>query len=107
MTLQSSTFTDAYFDRNQAALALARLAQAVGYSVGVALEAANPDPEWPILYVDLPTGQVSWHIPAAELVGEWPAYSSAWDGHDLATKRERIREFIEDAGFTLAYERPL
>lgn len=81
--------SDAYFDRNQAVLALARLAKAQGLVVGV-----KEDPEWPILFIDLPTGQVSWHIAKKELVGEWPEYSGVWDNHTLEEKRERMKRFI-------------
>ena len=54
---ESDNLTEAYFDRNQAVMALAILAEALGHTVGLN---ANPDDcEWPILYIDLPTGQVS------------------------------------------------
>ena len=89
---QSSTLNDAYFDRNQAALGFARLASEAGYNYGVD---SLQDPEWPILYIDLPTGQVSWHIPAKELTGKWPTYNKKWDGHTLKEKRERLSKFIE------------
>ena len=90
---QSSTLDDAYFDRNQAATALARCAIRLGFRVGV-----KSDPEWPILFIDLPAGQVSWHLPAAELIGEWAEYAGEWDGHDLATKRDRVARFIAEIG---------
>lgn len=92
MTIQSSTLDDAYFDRNQAVLALARLARAQGYPVGLKIDPNEPD--WPILMIDLPTGQVGWHLPKAEIVGRWPAYEKPWDGHTLEEKRERIRRFV-------------
>ena len=87
--LQSDSLSEAYYDRNQAVLALARLAQRLGYQVGV-----KPDAEWPILFIDVPAGQVSWHIPAAELVGEWPEYPGEWDGHALNEKRRRMAEVV-------------
>ena len=89
---ESSTLDDAYFDRSQAAMALARLASARGFVIGV-----KPAPDWPILFIDLPTGQVSWHIPAGELVGNWPEYAGEWDGHGLAAKRQRIADFITES----------
>ncbi|MDD4273328.1 MAG: hypothetical protein PHG14_06320 [Desulfobacter postgatei] len=82
----------AYFDRNQAVMALARLAQKHGYNVGIQIDPEQPD--WPVLLIDLPTGQVSWHLPKAELCGEWPDYIKKWDGHDSALKRQRIKRFI-------------
>ena len=88
---ESSGLDDAYTDRNLAVLALAKLAMRAGFRVGV-----KPDDEWPILYVDLPTGQVSWHIKASDMVGEWPPYDGEWDGHDLEEKRRRVKEFLKE-----------
>jgi len=88
---ESSTLDDAYFDRSQAVQGFARLAQNMDFRVGI-----KPDDEWPILYIDLPTGQVSWHIKAEELVGDWPEYPDEWDGHDLDEKRARIARFLRD-----------
>jgi len=82
----------AYFDRNQAVMALARLALMNGYDVGIQ---TDPDePGWPVLLIDLPTGQVSWHLPETELCGEWPDYTKPWDGHDSELKRRRMDRFI-------------
>jgi hypothetical protein len=89
VVFESSTLDDTYFDRNQAAMALARCAIRLGFRVGV-----KPDPEWPILFIDLPVGQVTWHIPSAELVGEWLDYVGEWDGHTLDEKRKRMDDFI-------------
>jgi hypothetical protein len=92
MTNQSSTLDDAYFDRNQAVMALARLAQTLGYTVGLRTDPDEPD--WPVLLIDLPAGQVGWHLPKAELSGDWPSYDKQWDGHSLEEKRERLKTFI-------------
>ncbi len=94
MSNQSSTLDDAYFDRNQLVLALGRLALDSGWRAGLRTDPAEPD--WPVLYIDLPGhGQVSWHLPAREVeVAAWPVYPGVWDGHDLETKRARLRAFI-------------
>jgi hypothetical protein len=92
MTTQSSTLDDAYFDRNQAVMAMARLAQKLGYPVGLRDDPDEPD--WPVLMIDLPTGQVGWHLPKVEVNGRWPSYDKEWDGHSLAEKRDRIKKFI-------------
>ena len=89
----SNTLDDAYFDRNQAAQGFAWLAGEAGYNYGV----DRKDAEWPILRVDLPSGQVSWHIPAAELIGDWPAYEGDWDGHTLEEKRKRINHWLNSS----------
>ena len=85
-----STPDEAYLDRNLVVQVLARLSRELGYKVGI-----KDDSKWPILYIDLPTGQVSWHIPKKELIGDWPIYQGKWDGHDLETKRNRLKAYME------------
>lgn len=94
---QSSTLDEAYFDRNQAVQAFARLALAQGWRAGLRTDPAEPD--WPILYVDIPgQGQVSWHLPKAEVTGDWPAYPAEWDETGLAVKRQRLSGFLTGPG---------
>lgn len=89
-----SAANEAYFDRNQLALAFARLAQERCWRVGIGIDPEEPD--WPVLYVDTPAGQVSWHLPKADVeVASWPAYSGSWDGHDVKEKRARLARLIE------------
>jgi len=88
---QSSTLQDAYFDRNQAAMALAAACMSYGFPAGLK---ESDDPEWPILFVELPQGQVSWHLPRVEIVEEWPTFEGEWDGHTLEQKRQRLSAFI-------------
>ncbi len=83
---------NAYFDRNQAVMAFAKLAMQLGYNVGISIDPHEPD--WPVLTVDLPDGQVGWHLPKQELVGNWPKYKKPWDGHSNEEKRRRISSFI-------------
>ncbi len=42
--------------------------------------------------MDLPNGQVSWHIPDSELppVVFLPQYAGTWDSHTTAEKYERV-----------------
>jgi len=43
------------------------------------------DPGYPIVaYIELPTGQVSWHM---------PEHPPAWDGHTNETKYQRCRDY--------------
>ncbi len=91
-TDQSSTLQDAYFDRNQAVMALARMAIKAGYRAGLKRDPNEPD--WPVLMIDLPTGQTGWHLPKDEIIGEWPEYEGEWDGHSLEEKRARIDRFL-------------
>lgn len=93
MTDQSSTLNDAYFDRNQAAMAFAQVCRSYNFPVGLRIDPNEPD--WPILFIRLPQGQVSWHLPKDEIVGDWPIFDQEWDGHTLKQKRQRIQAFIE------------
>ena len=92
----SNSKDDAYFDRNQAIMAMAKLAMQQGYKVGISHDPNSPD--WPVLTIDLPTGQVGWHLPKEELLGEWPAYDKQWDGHNLQEKRKRLAQYIQKNG---------
>jgi hypothetical protein len=60
------------------------LAVECGIAAGVRIDPAEP--EWPVAYIDLPTGQVSWHM---------PQFADPWDGHDTEEKYHRVRAFIE------------
>ena len=85
-----SKSSEAYLDRNLCVQVMARMAQKLGYNVGV-----KENGDWPILYINLPTGQVSWHIPKADITGTFPEYQKEWDGHNVECKRKRLVEFIK------------
>lgn len=49
-------------------------------------------PDWPVLFISLPTGQACWHIAPEDLdlfphVGEG---GDTWDGHTTDEKYERL-----------------
>jgi hypothetical protein len=79
----------AYNERNKVVAALARL-----FPSGVArtcIEGWSED--WHgCVYIDLPTGQVSWHFhdSQAPLFAGLPPYSGVWDGHDTDEKYRRL-----------------
>ena len=84
-------------ERNICVAALCRVAQAMGFPVGLALhDPSNADWEddWHnVVLIDLPTGQVSWHIHDSELplfsfVHE---YQGKWDGHTTEEKYYRLQ----------------
>ncbi len=81
-----------YVDRNLLAQLVAALARKAGLHVGIAED--GTEPAWPVIYIDLPTGQVSWHISQDELVIQLSTYTQKWDGHSVEEKRERIRQFL-------------
>lgn len=58
---------------------------------------ADPDaPNWPVLYVDLPTGQASWHVSPTDLSlfahvrRETAPDGPVWDGHTNEQKYGRL-----------------
>jgi hypothetical protein len=54
-----------------------------GYAAGFRIDPLEPD--WPVAYIELPTGQVSWHL---------PQHTIPWDRHDTATKYARVGAYI-------------
>lgn len=55
------------------------------------------EPDWPVVYVELPTGQTSWHISP----DDWwifacvpRKYGAQWDGHSTEEKYQRVRDLI-------------
>lgn len=88
--LESESEFEAYLDRNMLAVSIAQAALKIGWKAGWK-EAAG---EWRIIYVDLPTGQVSWHVPY-EMTGNLPEYKGSWDGHNLKEKRARVKAYME------------
>lgn len=88
-----TTIEHVYQERANCAIALARAARALGLNVGFGLDPKSPD--WPVLFIDLPTGQVSWHltVEARRSAPDIRAYDGAWDGHDTETKYRRLAEW--------------
>lgn len=85
--------TSLYAERAFCVIALARAAHALGYPVGFRDDPAIPEPWlWPVLFIDLPTGQVSWHLSRADrqLASDIGPYLSAWDGHSTEEKYRRL-----------------
>lgn len=82
--------TAAYRERARLVAHLASLFPAV-------LHYSDPDePDWPVIYITTPAGQLSWHLARADLdlfehVPWNPAAApSPWDGHSTAEKYERL-----------------
>lgn len=81
-----------YDERARVVVALALASRALGHRIGFAVDPKEPD--WPVLFIDLPTGQVSWHLTQAQrvdLAGDIGDYGGVWDGHSTAEKYERLR----------------
>lgn len=79
----------AYEERNKVVAALAKL-----FPSGIAKTAIEGwSEDWHgCVYIDLPTGQVSWHFhdSQAYLFAGLPAYAGQWDGHDTPEKYRRL-----------------
>lgn len=86
----------AYLERNRCVALVARMALALGRQAGIARTAIEGwSADWHgCVYIDLPTGQASWHFhdSQAHLFAGLPPYAGAWDGHDTPTKYERVAE---------------
>lgn len=87
---QDARINAAYAERDKCVALLTHMAQELGLETGIRID--DLDASWPIVYIDLPSGQVSWHIAESEL--SWflhlPQYIGAWDGHDSTQKYERV-----------------
>jgi len=84
--------TEVYADRNRVVQLAAMLAEKLGYRVGLRVDPDEPD--WPVLFLDLPTGQISWHLSPGDAYPVWDLYEGEWDGHTNEDKAERIYRFV-------------
>jgi hypothetical protein len=96
MALQAMTLRkdDAYLERNRCVALIARMALAMGLNAGLARTAIEGwSDDWHgCVYVELPTGQTSWHFhdSQAHLFAGLPPYIGSWDGHDTPEKYRRV-----------------
>lgn len=67
------------------------LADLLGYQCGYRVDVNEPGFST-VAMIELPTGQVSWHM---------PEHPNLWDGHSTNLKYERIAQYIRDAEATL------
>lgn len=93
-TLQADELDLVYSQRNTAVFLCLALAKKCGMNVGIARD-FNASEDWPVVYIDLPHGQVSWHVKRDEAnVFAIPEYRRRWDGHNAEKKNARIDGFI-------------
>jgi hypothetical protein len=79
----------AYRERNEVVAVLAAL-----FPSWVGVDPAEPD--WPVIYVELPTGQVSWHVSFTDLrdlFARIPSRDRPWDGHTREVRTSRLAAF--------------
>lgn len=91
----------AYRERNQCVALIARMALVMGLRAGTARTAIEGwSDDWHgCVYIDLPTGQVSWHFHDSQdyLFMGLPPYEGAWDGHDTFEKYLRAQRAFATA----------
>lgn len=94
MPSHMANINDVYKERDMCVALIARLALALGYDAGIGRHVGEEwEDDWRnIIFIDLPSGQVSWHIHDSEL--EWfqflPEYKGSWDGHTTEQKYQRV-----------------
>ncbi|SBT69324.1 hypothetical protein GA0070622_6450 [Micromonospora sediminicola] len=76
--------TAAYARRNALIWTALALAHEAGVPAGVGHDPTDPRPV--VVYLELPTGQVSWHL---------PAHPVGWDGHSTTVKYARTEAFVD------------
>lgn len=77
--------------RNDSVIEAVNVARAVGLRAGFAIDRSHDDdPEFDgfrvVAYIELPTGQVSWHL---------PEHDRRWDGHTTEQKYARIEAYLK------------
>jgi len=60
------------------------------------------EPDWPVIYIESPEGQLSWHIAPHDVeifshVKKVEPEEITWDGHSTELKYERILRLIRNA----------
>jgi hypothetical protein len=84
----------AYLERNRCVALIARMALTLGLRAGLARTAIEGwSEDWHgCVYIDLPTGQCSWHFhdSQAHLFYGLPTYAGKWDGHTTPEKYGRV-----------------
>jgi hypothetical protein len=84
----------AYAERNKVVAGFAALAMKIGYAAcRTRTEIEGWSDDWHgCVYIQLPTGQVSWHYhdSEAELLSFLPERAASWDGHETDEKYRRV-----------------
>lgn len=70
--------------RNRKILQALGVASEIGYPCGIKIDV--DEPKWPVCYIELPVGQVSWHL---------PEHIEDFDGHSTEEKYQRIVAFVK------------
>ena len=71
-----------YDDRNEDIYQALSVAARLRYPCGVRIDPTQP--EWPVVYIELPDGQISWHL---------PQHTREWDKHNTEEKYRRCHDY--------------
>jgi hypothetical protein len=96
-----------YTERNKCVILALRMAVIMGLPAGIGFDEQAEESWKHVVYIDLPTGQVSWHIPYRFLLevlelGVVPAYLKKWDGHTTEQKYQRVMTAFAPAAAAIA-----
>lgn len=83
-SIRKHDINENYDRRNELVMQAMATAGRLDYDIGIRID--EDEKEWPVVYIKLPTGQISWHL---------PQYEKEWDGHTNSEKYERIDKYIE------------
>jgi hypothetical protein len=87
-----------YSERNACVAMAVAMARRLGYRVGMRI---TIDHNWPIIFIDLPSGQVSWHVSREDFIAYFPndmdEYGGVYDGHDTNQKYERLVRYATNS----------
>lgn len=90
------TKEDVYFDRNVLACGFVVSNFARGFDAGwwPDTDTVNGE-EWAVVWADLTTGQVGWHVPMDMVPDALPKKDPEYDGYTTEEKNERLRQFYD------------
>jgi hypothetical protein len=86
----------AYQDRNTLAVCLVAIAGDAHGPGSIGWYDHGGD-GWAVIYADLPTGQVSWHVPKGMIPATFPERDpDVYDGHSREEKNQRLLRILRD-----------
>lgn len=94
-----------YDERNRCVAAMTAMAQRLGWPAWLGHHEPANDPKWDaewrnVVYIFVPTGQVSWHIHDRDLplfahLDRVPGVDGTWDGHTTEVKYKRLEQLTK------------
>ncbi|HEY9643065.1 MAG TPA: hypothetical protein V6C57_21430 [Coleofasciculaceae cyanobacterium] len=93
----------AYSERNSVVALVAKMAIALGFKAGLGKHDpadASWDDDWrSIVFIELPSGQVSWHLHDSDLpkFAFLLPYEGQWDGHTTEAKYQLIEDLTVES----------